>query len=162
MRKNVFDSILKLLLSEGKLVEKKHRLALPEHRETFSEDEQNLLQKVESLFRNQLFKPPKFKEITEQTQAAPEKLRKVMQILIEHERLIRVDKDLFFHSEAVEKARGLLITFIKKEGKLESVKFKYLLDTTRKFAIPLLDYFDRIGLIRREGYTRYLKHPEVD
>jgi len=162
LKKNIFDSLLKRMLSEKKLVERKHRLALPEHRETFSEDEQNLLQKVEALFRNQPFKPPKFEDVTEQTKASPEKLRKVMQILIEQERLIRVDKDLFFHSEAVGKARELLIAFIQKEGKLESVKFKYLLDTTRKFAIPLLDYFDRIGLTRRDGYTRYLKNPTVD
>jgi hypothetical protein len=31
------------------------------------------------------------------------------------------------------------------------------LETTRKFAIPLLDYFDRTGLTRRVGYTRYLR-----
>ena len=78
------------------------------------------------------------------------------------EHLVRVENDLLFHSEAVEKARGLLISFIKKEGKLESVKFKYLLNTSRKFAIPLLDYFDRIGLTRRAGYTRYLKNPNVE
>jgi len=69
---------------------------------------------------------------------------------------------LFFHDEAIEQARQILISFINKEGKLESVKFKYLLDTTRKFAIPLLDYFDRIGLTRRVGYTRYLKNPTID
>ena len=162
LRKNVFDNLLKLLLSEGKIVERKHRLALPEHRETFSEDEQNLLQSVESLFRDRPFNPPKFEEVTEQSKAAPEKVQKILQILIEQEHLVRVENDLLFHSEAVEKARGLLISFIKKEGKLESVKFKYLLDTTRKFAIPLLDYFDRIGLIRRAGYTRYLKNPTAD
>jgi len=89
-------------------------------------------------------------------------VQKILQILIEQERLVRVEKDLLFHSEAVEKARQLLISFIKKEGQLESVKFKYLIDTTRKFAIPLLDYFDRIGLTRRAGYTRYLKNPNVD
>ena len=162
LRKDVFDSLLKLLLSEGKLVERKHRLALPEHKETFSEDEQNLLQSVESLYRNRPFNPPKFEEVTEQIKAASEKVQKILQILIEQERLVRVENDLLFHSEAVEKARGLLISFIKKEGKLESVKFKYLIDTTRKFAIPLLDYFDRIGLTRRAGYTRYLKNPAVD
>ncbi len=162
LRKNVFDSLIKLLLSKGKLVERKHRFALPEHQETFSEDEQNLLQKVESLFRNQLFHPPKFDEVTEQTKTVPEKVQNILQILIEQERLVRVEKDLLFHSDAIEKARGLLISFIKKEGQLESVKFKYLIDTTRKFAIPLLDYFDRIGLTRRAGYTRYLKNPEVD
>jgi len=70
---------------------------------------------------------------------------------------VRVDNDLLFHREAIEQAREMLTTFIKKEGGLESVKFKYLLDTTRKFAIPLLDYFDRIGVTRRVGYTRLLR-----
>jgi len=37
------------------------------------------------------------------------------------------------------------------------VDFKYLIDTTRKFAIPLLDYMDKIGFTRRMGNTRYLK-----
>jgi hypothetical protein len=36
------------------------------------------------------------------------------------------------------------------------VDFKYLLGTTRKFALPLLDYFDRIGVTRRSGNTRFL------
>jgi len=162
LKKDVFDGILKLLISQGKLVERKHRLALPEHCETFSDDEQKLLRSVESLFAERPFNPPKFEEVIEYTKAAPEKVQKILRILIEHEHLVRVENDLLFHSEAVEKARGLLISFIKKEGKLESVKFKYLLDTTRKYAIPLLDYFDRIGVTRRVGYTRYLKKHSVD
>jgi selenocysteine-specific elongation factor len=162
LRKNIFDRLLKLMLSEGKLVERKHRLALPEHREAFSDDEQNLLQSIESLYRNQPFNPPKLEEVLEKAKATPDKVQKILQILIEQERLVRVEKDLLFHSEAVEKARQLLISFIKKEGELESVKFKYLLDTSRKFAIPLLDYFDRIGLTRRAGYTRYLKNSNID
>ena len=60
------------------------------------------------------------------------------------------------HREAVDRARDLLISFIGKEGRLESVKFKYLLDTSRKYALPLLDYFDRAGVTRRVGHTRYL------
>jgi selenocysteine-specific elongation factor len=162
LRKNVFDSLLKLMHLKGKIVERKHRFALPEHREAFSEDEQGLLQSVESLYKNRPFNPPKFEEVTQQAKAGPEKVHKILQILMEQERLVRVEKDLLFHSEAIEKARGLLIAFIKKEGQLESVKFKYLIDTSRKFAIPLLDYFDRIGLTRRAGYTRYLKNPTVD
>ena len=82
---------------------------------------------------------------------------KILQILIEQENLVRVDNNLFFHREAVKNARQKLTAFIEKEGMLESVKFKYLLDTSRKFAIPLLDYFDRIGVTHRVGNTRYLK-----
>ncbi len=160
LRKDVFDGIVKLLIAEGKLVERKQRLALPEHRETFSENEQKLLETVESLFAGRPFNPPQRQEIVEHTAATAELIEKVLRILIEQGRLVRVEQDLFFHSSAVEKARQILTSFMTKEGKLESVKFKYLLNTSRKFAIPLLDYFDRIGVTRPVGHTRYLKNPK--
>jgi len=159
LRKDVFDSLVKLLISQGQLVQRKHRLALSEHREKFSEDEQKLLASVESLFMSRPFSPPQRQEVIEATATLPEKAEKILQMLMEQERLIQVENNLLFHAEAIEKARQILVSFINKEGKLESVKFKYLLDTTRKFAIPLLDYFDRIGVTRRVGYTRYLKTP---
>lgn len=157
LRKDVFEGVIGLMKSQGRLVERKNRLALPEHRETFSDAEQQLLRKVESLFKTRPFKPPKLDEITKEFSSKPQEIEKALKILTEQEQLIKVDKDLLFHSEAVQRARDLLTDYINKEGGLESVKFKYLLDTTRKFAIPLLDYFDRIGVTRRIGYTRLLK-----
>ncbi|GAJ01369.1 unnamed protein product, partial [marine sediment metagenome] len=151
LKKDIFDSLLRLLISQGKLIERKHRLALSEHREKFSEDEQKLLQSVESLFADRPFNPPKYEEVIEHTAAAPEKVDKILQILIEQERLVRVAQlqlsggerakhkpgfhpddsaaigaGLLFHSEAIEQARQILVSFINKEGRLESVKFKYL------------------------------------
>jgi selenocysteine-specific elongation factor len=157
LKKDVLYGLVNMLISQGKLVERKHRLALPEHQETFSDDEQKMLHSIESLFKTRLFNPPKYEEVVENTKAEPDRIQKLIKILIEQEQLIRVDKDLLFHREAVEKARERLIKYITEQGGLESVKFKYLLDTTRKFAIPLLDYFDRIGVTRRVGYTRHLK-----
>ena len=159
LRKVVFDGIIKLLISQAKVVERKQRLALPEHREVFSQEEQKLLERVESLFRSHSFSPPLRQEAIDQTPAPAQQTEKILRILIEQGRLVQVERDLLFHCDAVEQARRILVSFIKKEGMLESVKFKYLLDTSRKFAIPLLDYFDRIGVTRRAGYTRYLKEP---
>jgi selenocysteine-specific elongation factor len=160
LRKDVFDGLLRLLLAENKLIEKKNRLALPEHRESFSDDEQKLIESIESLFTEKAFNPPDQQEIAGHTKATPDKIQKIMKILIEQQRLVRVDRDLYFHRDAVERAREILSDYIQQQGGLESVKFKYLLDTSRKFAIPLLDYFDRIGLTRRAGYTRYLRTPQ--
>ena len=157
LRKDVFDGIVKLLLSHGELVERKQCLALPEHHEEFSDEEQKLLKTVESLFTQRLFNPPKYEEVVEYAAAIPDTVRKILRILIEQKRLVEVEKNLLFHDEAVEQARRILTSFINEHGRLESVKFKYLLNTTRKFALPLLDYFDRIGVTRRDGNTRYLK-----
>jgi selenocysteine-specific elongation factor len=156
---DIVDAIIVLLISQGELVERKHRLALPEHKEIFNEEQQKLIKDVESLFSARPFNPPKCEEIFELAATTPEKVQKILRILIEQERLVQVEDNLLFHSEAVERARQILMLYIRKEGSLESVKFKYLLNTTRKFAIPLLDYFDRIGFTRRVGYTRYLKTP---
>ena len=68
-----------------------------------------------------------------------------------------MDGGLLFHHEAITRARELVLTHFRKESRLESVDFKYLLDTTRKFALPLLDHLDRIGVTRRVGNTRYLR-----
>ena len=66
---------------------------------------------------------------------------------------------MIFHADAVAKARELLAEHFRKEGRLESVQFKYLMDTTRKFALPMLDYMDRIVMTRRVGNTRLPKNP---
>jgi selenocysteine-specific elongation factor len=159
LRKVVFDGIVKLLISQAKVTERKQRLALPEHREVFSQEEQKLLERVESLFCSHPFSPPQRQEVIDQTPSPAQQTEKILRILIEQGRLVQVERDLLFHCDAVEQARRILVSFIQKEGMLESVKFKYLLDTSRKFAIPLLDYFDRIGVTRQVGHTRYLKNP---
>ncbi len=157
LRKDVFDTLIERLQSEGKLAERKGFLALPEHREQFNDAEAQLLHNVESLFKSHPFSPPGPDDIASQTRATPAQVQRALRILIEQQRLVRVEQDLFFHAEAVADARERLVSHIRENGGLESVKFKYLLDTTRKYAIPLLDYFDKIGVTRRVGYTRHLR-----
>jgi selenocysteine-specific elongation factor len=155
--KTVLAHAVNSLKQQGKLVERNQRLALAEHREEYSEEERKQMDAVEALFRRGLFHPPGIAEIAGELRIDTGTIERVLRILIEHERVVPVAEDLLFHREAIDRARQILTEFILKEGELESVKFKYLLDTTRKFAIPLLDYFDRIGVTLRRGNTRYLK-----
>ncbi|HNS22417.1 MAG TPA: selenocysteine-specific translation elongation factor [Sedimentisphaerales bacterium] len=156
-RKEVFDALIERLRSEGKLVERKGCLALPEHREQFNDAEQQLLQSVESMFKMHPFSPPGPQEVADKTRTTLPQVQRAIRILIEQQKLVRVEQDLYFHADAVADARQRLIAYIKEHNGLESVQFKYVLDTTRKYAIPLLDYFDKIGLTRRVGYTRLLR-----
>jgi selenocysteine-specific elongation factor len=158
MANDVLDGVISLLKTDGRLVEQKGRLAASEHRPTFRDEDLRRLEAVESLFRRQAFHPPTMEELVERTGACAADLQRVLKILREHQELIQVEEGLLFHREAVDRAREILAGFIRQEGKLESVRFKYLLDTTRKFALPLLDYFDRVGVTRRVGNTRYLKN----
>jgi selenocysteine-specific elongation factor len=162
MRKNLFDGLLERMRSKGTLAERKGHVALPEHREQFKEAESELLTKIETLFKTQPFNPPGSADLIVSAGTTEPEVRKALRILVEQQRLVRIDQDLFIHAEALAEARARLIAYIRENGNLESVKFKYLLDTTRKYAIPLLDYFDKIGVTRRVGYTRYLNKADAN
>ena len=155
--KPVLEGLVRLLKSGGRLVEQNQRLARAEHRPTFQNRDAALMEAIEGRFRQQAFAPPNAAELAETLATSPAAIDKLLGILKEHQRLVAVGDGLLFHREAVEHARRLLVEHIEKEGRLESVQFKYLLDTTRKFALPLLDYFDRSGAFRRVGNTRFLR-----
>ncbi|MDH7599451.1 MAG: selenocysteine-specific translation elongation factor [Sedimentisphaerales bacterium] len=154
--KEVFDTVLVQMLKDGKLVRTRDLISLPGHRQSLGRPQAELLEKIEAMFRSNLFNPPDPGHIASQCGIAESQVRWAIGLLTEQGKLANVAQDLWFHQEAIEIARQRLTDYISQHGRLESVKFKYLLDTTRKFAIPLLDYFDKIGLTRREGYTRYL------
>ena len=157
VEKAVFDGLVDREKAAGRIVPATGRLASASHRPTFDQKDARLLEAVETLFRQGTFQPPGLAEIAQQTGAAPRDVEKILRILCEHRRLIRVADNVFLHQESVARARQILIDFLQAEGRLESVRFKYLLDTTRKVAIPLLDYFDAAGVTRRVGNTRFLK-----
>lgn len=155
--KVVLDGLLDRLKAAGQLVERNERLALPSHQSTFGGEDAKLLETLESLYREKLFAPPDAEEVVRQTGVPAKKVEKLLSLLREHGRLVQVDGGMVFHRDAVDRAREIVATHFQKESRLESVQFKYLLDTTRKFALPMLDYMDRIGATRRVGNTRFPK-----
>ncbi|NLE60772.1 MAG: hypothetical protein GX616_20695, partial [Planctomycetes bacterium] len=125
------------------------------HQEAFSDQESRLLDTVESLFAERLFQPPDLDEVPACVGSTPKETGRLIQLLVQHDRLVRVAGNLVFHKKAVERAREVVLQHFRSDNRLESVKFKYLIDTTRKYAIPLLDYLDRIGVTSRVGNTRF-------
>jgi len=80
-----------------------------------------------------------------------------IRVLKDFGRLVEAPDRVVFHSDAIGEAAAKVVEHIEKNGRLDSVDFKYLVGTTRKYALPLLDYLDAIGVTRREGNTRYLR-----
>ncbi len=157
--RTIIDGLVERLKAEGRLVERSRRWASPSHRPALEDQDAKLRDAVETLFRESLFSPPNREELVQRTGAPVAKINKILSILQEHQVMIQVEQDFLFHQDAIARAREILAEHFRKENRLESVQFKYLLDTTRKFALPLLDYMDRIGVTRRSGNTRFPKEP---
>jgi selenocysteine-specific elongation factor len=155
--KPVFQKLLNTAAAEGKVRIFEGRVCLVDHNVKFDPAEQKRMQQVESIFLQRMFSPPDASEIMEICRLSAKEAKDALRLLTEHGRLVRVGGDLYFHSDALAKAKRLVVDHFRKEKRLESVQFKYLIDATRKYALPLLDYFDKVGITKRSpDNTRFL------
>lgn len=68
--------------------------------------------------------------------------------------LVKVREGLFFHADAVAAATRLLLLHLREHGAISVSDFRQAVGTTRKFALPLLEYFDGLRITRRQGDDR--------
>jgi len=155
--RDMFAALCHHLEDRHLLSRAKGRLARPDHQVQRDPALQQLIDRIEPFFLQSLFHPPKLPDLATQLRMPLPELTEQVRLLAENEILVRVERDMYFHVTAVNRARSLAIQSIQEHGGLESVQFKYLLDTSRKYALPLLDYLDKVGVTRRNrDNTRHL------
>jgi len=154
------------LAADGKLVEQEKFLALPDFTVEFSGKADRLREKILELYRDNPFAPPELTELDsrlveefEDFSGKEKESSLVEEVVLALERegeLIRITREIYFAVEAFEKAIELARDFLEEEGVMELSDFRDLLDSSRKYALPLLEHFDEQGITRREGDKRYL------
>ena len=84
----------------------------------------------------------------------PDKALQILYILKDKEKIIQIDSDLWIHRNCYNNLLMLLSSFFDKNKYLSISEFKSLTSTTRKNAIPLLEYCDKSDLTIRENNNR--------
>ncbi|MEO0096584.1 MAG: selenocysteine-specific translation elongation factor [candidate division WOR-3 bacterium] len=155
LNKDLFEKIINDLIREKKIKKDKVFLSLFDYQIKLNEKEESYLKIIEEEFLKRIFSPPDFEEIKNLLKIEERELKKLLTILLENEILFKAD-EIYFHYKSIEKASQLLKNnFLKKP--ITVSEFRQLLNTTRKYALPLLHYFDNKGITERKGEFRYLK-----
>ena len=76
-------------------------------------------------------------------------------LLVQSNVLIKLE-NIYFHKKALEKLEEIIRKYLLKEKKLLTKDARTLLKTSRKFAIPLLEYLDKKNITKRDGNFRML------
>jgi selenocysteine-specific elongation factor len=157
MEVRLFNYLLGGMAQKKQLVSEKDLVRLSTHKVTLAQDQEDVSRRLEELYRRGHFSPPTFKEATEASRIAPDKVKQLLQVLVNQGRLIKVKEDLYFHQAAMEALKAALIDFLKQNREITVNQFKDLTQTSRKFSIPLLEYFDSTRTTVRVGETRRLR-----
>ncbi len=84
-------------------------------------------------------------------------LRPVADHLVREGELVRVAAGLFFARDGMDDLRERLVRYLRKGGEIEPAEYKKLTGQTRKYTVPLMEFFDAEKLTVRRGNIRVLR-----
>jgi selenocysteine-specific elongation factor len=83
--------------------------------------------------------------------------RRALTKLVSAGRVVRLGPDLHFAASAVTAARDRIVLHLEESGTMLAKDARDVLGTSRKYVVPLLEYFDAQGITKRDGDTRTLR-----
>lgn len=87
---------------------------------------------------------------------------RVLEFLRERDELITVAPEIDFVPEALSAAERAFRDLAAAEGGVRAARFRDVIGTGRRHAVALLEYFDSIGVSRREGETHLVARGPSD
>ncbi|MFN3476213.1 MAG: selenocysteine-specific translation elongation factor, partial [Candidatus Methylomirabilales bacterium] len=148
----VFARLLSDLSAGQKIVTEKDKVRLASHEIRLSQEEEAIKAKLEGLYQRAGFQPPDQEAALREVGGT--KALAVFQRLVDDGVLVKIKEDLYLHREAYERAKALLLDYLKTRPSISVPTFKDLLGISRKYAIPYLEHFDSVRVTRRQGDER--------
>jgi selenocysteine-specific elongation factor len=157
----VFRAVLRRAEAEGTLASERDVVRSGRHSRSLSAADESLRDRLEKIYAEAALEPPTLEEAFERAGAgrARDHARKIFQLLIDDRALVRVREDLFFHRASIDGLVAALREHAARhepERLIDVAAFKELSGVSRKYAIPLLEYFDRERVTRRAGDRRII------
>lgn len=153
---DVFDFLIIQMKNRGFLNDEKKSVSLSSHRIQISDRDSDHIKAIEHRLFRDLFSPPSMDAITLELRLTSSETSRLLKIMIQTGKAIKSSENIYFHAEAVQEARQFVIDFIGKNGHIKITDFKDRFQTSRKFALSLLEYFDAIQVTSRNGDSRVL------
>jgi len=153
----VFAFLLSSLAAEGVVKTERDKVWLASHEVRLSPEQQRVIDTLESEFSRAEAAPPSPEEALGRAGVRGDEEHELFQVLVQSGKLVRVKESLFFHAQALESIQTKLVALLRERKDIGPSDIKDLLGISRKYAIPLLEFFDQRRVTARVGERRILR-----
>ncbi|HAG11958.1 MAG TPA: selenocysteine-specific translation elongation factor [Desulfotomaculum sp.] len=150
------QALLRILEEENILSQGPNTVALKDFQPKLEDSQQEIVQRIEDIFNRSGFQPPDWESVSRGEGVSELQSQEVLQHFLRQGTLVKAAEGLYFHAAAIESAKKLLTGYLEKNNEISIGEIKNLLNVSRKYALPLLEYFDRIKVTKRVGDKRFL------
>lgn len=148
-----FQTLLAVMSEAGEVEVLEAAVNLPGHIPTLGEKEQRLADSIETAYREAGANPPLVSDLERRHGAIA---KDITALLLQKGELVKIEVDLLFHKEVIGSAENVLRDYLAKRGQMTVAEFRDLIGSSRKYVVPLLEYFDKKRVTRRVGDVRVL------
>lgn len=156
-------TLLNLACSQENEIEEYNEksLKLKSHTVALDQKEEKLAQNLIDVFEKNPYETPRRHELIADLlknvgSTSQQKLEDLFDWLVESKQILELSDKILILKKHHDAAQLIAVEMIKESGDLSTADFRGRLGTSRKYAIPILESFDKLGLTKREGDKRVL------
>lgn len=157
----LYNFVLRQLAEQDRVATEMEWVRLTTHKIDLTKDEQVIRQKIEAAYKDAGLQPPFFKEVATTLPGTTRQHQDVLEWMVGQGILVKAKEDIYFHSVPLGELQRTLIEFLKAQGEISTTQFKEMTQASRKYMIPLLEYFDAQKITIRIGDTRRLRESKA-
>jgi selenocysteine-specific elongation factor len=146
-----FNRVIALAADKDLLAEDRALVRLPDHSVRFTVDQESAIDKLNALIALNPAAPPSVKD------AAAMVGQNVLAALFEQGRLVQVSPEVLFDAGTYQHQVDQIKAYIAQHGSITVAQARDIFDTSRKYALALLEHLDAQGVTLRAGDERTLK-----
>ena len=155
IKQKIYDELLELLVNSKEIAIHGNFISVVDFTIKYNKEQKAIRESIIKSFKDAKFSPPRYAEL-ESCQQDKKNFKMVFESLLDEGSLIKVSEDCFFLSGDYEKAKELVSKFIQENGSITLAQLRDELNTSRKYAMALIENFDSIKLTKRLEDKRIL------
>jgi selenocysteine-specific elongation factor len=133
------------------------RLRLPGFKAAVGKDQDAVKNKIVEAIKKGGSQPPLREELPALLGVTDKDAKDLLKLLAEEGRTVRINDSLHLHKDTLETIKADLKKYLEEKKEITMAEFRDLAKTSRKFAVPLMEYFDSQKLTQRVGDKRMLR-----
>jgi selenocysteine-specific elongation factor len=153
----VFRALVERFAAEGVVARDASVLRLPTHSVRLTSGDEALSAKLAALLGETPWAPPDLAQLVAASGATRNSVVEMLRVMERNRTVVRASPDVYFLRDAVDKVKIALKGRLPPRGTVTPAALRDVLQTSRKYVIPLLELLDREGVTIRIGETRRLR-----
>jgi selenocysteine-specific elongation factor len=133
------------------------KLKLPGFKPAVGKDQELYKDKIVEAIKKGGSQPPVREEIPALFGITDRDAKDLLRLLADEGRVVRINDSLYLDKAVLDAIKADLMRFLQQKKEIIVAEFRDLAKTSRKFAVPILEYLDSQKLTQRVGDKRVLR-----